>query len=525
MSNNPQEESYEIFISYSHRDDVPPPHQRDIGWVTHFHRHLEHLLREWLLEPTIWRDDALRASDVIDETVLKPLPHASVLIAIISPNYVNSLWCERELDEFHKAAEKTGLGVQVLNRMRIFKVAKVPLLKGQQLHEVFAKVKGFDFYDAKDKNKKPIFFGPDESTEEARRFFHGRVGDVAWEVKQMLEFLEDLAEKEHLPVEEQTKSQSQSTAVGVYLAETTPDLNDQRDNVRRDLLHRGYSIVQLSAEDAAAGTRKLQAKIAADLKDCRFSIHLIGDMFGTCPPDNTTSIVEIQDAVAAAHAAQYPDFQRLIWIPDGVKPQHTSQWRFVNVLLDSNFARNTELLRRSLENFKTVIEDKTATPPAAAMDRVAGGASWRGVSTVGIICDRLDSEQVGRLDDCLFEHGCDVVVAFVDGASATLTEDDVKSLSVCDGIIIYMDGAPLFWVQGRLQDITAIEQQAATEFRAVAVYVGGRKDETKERFRTRKAVVIKNFEDAPEALLGPIPPHLLQPFLDKLDDKERGKVS
>src|SRR6185503_6655049 len=314
-----------------------------------------------------------------------------------------------------------------------------------------------------------------------------------------LSILNDVeAEPQSEPQPAQDRS---AAALSVYLAEATPDLSNQRDNIRRDLLHRGFNIVQVSSDDNRLEEDTLKDRIGRALKSCGFSIHLVGNEFGDCPANSASSIVEIQDAVAAERAANDPSFQRLIWIPDGVKPQHTSQRRFVNALLDSNFARNTELLRRSLENFKTVIQDKSQAQPKASEP---GTISSSGARTVGIICDRLDSERVARLDDCLFEQGCDVIIALVDSTRTAFTEEYVNRLSVCDGLIIYMDTAPLFWVQSRLQDALSIEERRQKKFQALAVYLGGQNNKEKERFRTRNAVVIKNFEDSPEPLLGPI---------------------
>jgi hypothetical protein len=523
MSNAQPEEDFEVFISYSHKDNVAPPRPGAQGWVTHFDKLLEFFLREWRGEPRIWRDNMMRGSDVIDDAILTPLPRVAVMIAVLSPNYASSEWCERERVEFCKAARQARPGLQVHNRSRIFMVTKVPLRAGQRLPDEFTRLKGFKFFDDRDKDKRPTFFGPYESTEEAKQLFQDTVGDVAWEVIEMLDIINELAGAENAAAPPAPQQQPAREA-SVYLAEATPDLTTQRDNVRRDLLHRGYNVVELSGAGSGADEGALRERVRQDLSRCGFSIHLIGNEFGDCPAGGTASVVELQDELAAERAGQSADFQRLIWIPDNVKPQHHSQRRFVNALLELNFARNTELLRRSLEDFKTVILDKLRPPRPEAAQQFAAPAY--GTRTVGIVCDRLDAERAARLDDCLFEQGCDVSVVVADGATAALTQEHIRTLSACDAVVVYMDNAPLFWVQSRLQDVAQIERGRREKFRAVTVYVGGRKTDEKERFRRRDAVVvIKNFEDAPDMLLGPIPPHLVRPLLDKLDEEERGQAS
>jgi hypothetical protein len=555
----PSEDRYDIFISYSNDDNLPSPPRGQVGWVTHFDQLLEHFLREWRGDPRIWRDNKITGANFIDDTILNPLPHVAIMIAVVSPNYVKSDWCTRELMAFCNAADRARPGIQVRNKSRIFKVVKVPLRRASQLHPVFSNLKGFEFFQVRDADNRPMLFDP-ESRDEARQLFHDKVGDVAWEVIDVLELIEDYAAEQNVEVAQpagepqdtpesvdaaettsdlpettsevakttpEPKSERdtvrislakpQASGVTLYLAETTPDLMIQRDNVRRDLLHRGYKVLQLSTELAQADAAELEAGIDHDLRASQFSIHLVGNEFGDAPGQGIASFVELQDSRAAVWANKWPAFQRLIWIPANIKPQHHSQRRFVSGLLDSNYEPNTELLRGCLEDFKTTIQDKITALQSNALKQPAVG---QGSPTVGIICESLDEVSVQRLDDCLYEQDCDVIRAVVQAGATSLPSDQINSIVGCDGIIFYVDNASLFWVQSRLHELVALEQEERKEFKSVAVYVGGNKTDEKERFRTKKATVIKNFEDAPAAMLGPIPPHLLRPFIDKLFGSE-----
>lgn len=51
---------------------------------------------------------------------------SAALVAVLSPRYVKSDWCTKEVEGFRQAAEKT-LGETVGNRSRIFKVVKTPV--------------------------------------------------------------------------------------------------------------------------------------------------------------------------------------------------------------------------------------------------------------------------------------------------------------------------------------------------------------------------------------------------------------
>src|SRR5215831_188045 len=261
---------YEVFISYAHRDNMPPP-DRQYGWVTRFDQFLEFFLREWLgKEPRIWRDNMMRGSDVIEETIFAPLPNVAIMIAIVSPNYPGSLWCAEELAEFCRCA--IG-GTQIANKSRIFKIVKVPLRQGQQLHDVFVRSKGFEFFQIKDKDSPPFFFHP-EFAAEAQQAFRDKVGDVAYEIIEVLDLIDQQASAAQAPEKADSILPSVDPAITIYLASATPDLVSGRDNVRRDLLHRGYQVIEAAETD---DVEKLRTGIREDLGRCQFSLHLIGN--------------------------------------------------------------------------------------------------------------------------------------------------------------------------------------------------------------------------------------------------------
>jgi hypothetical protein len=88
------------------------------------HRALELRLGELLSEtPKIWRDPKLHGNDDFNQEIVNNLVNAAVLVSVLSPSFVKSEWCRKELQEFIHAAQKTS-GVRIRNKSRIFKVVK-----------------------------------------------------------------------------------------------------------------------------------------------------------------------------------------------------------------------------------------------------------------------------------------------------------------------------------------------------------------------------------------------------------------
>ena len=108
----------DIFISYAHVDNESLTEGQK-GWISQFHRTLEIRLRQLLGEnPRIWRDMKLSGTDIFDEKIVNAFANTRLMISIVSPRYVNSEWCNRELNEFYSKAEDSG-GIRVGEKSRI----------------------------------------------------------------------------------------------------------------------------------------------------------------------------------------------------------------------------------------------------------------------------------------------------------------------------------------------------------------------------------------------------------------------
>ena len=91
----------DIFISYAHIDDESLI-QNQKGWISEFHRALDIRLAQLLgRRLVIWRDDSLQGNDVFDKQIVDQFSKVAIMISIITPRYVKSDWCIKEVDEFY----------------------------------------------------------------------------------------------------------------------------------------------------------------------------------------------------------------------------------------------------------------------------------------------------------------------------------------------------------------------------------------------------------------------------------------
>ncbi len=123
------EYEYDLFISYAHIDDLSP-FGEEKGWIDLLHERLSVLLAQALgYEPRIWRDGhRLQGNDELSGAIGAGVTRSLLLVPVISPRYVQSDWCNREMEAFHAAQAQQGpLPGSPGFRSRVFKVVKTPL--------------------------------------------------------------------------------------------------------------------------------------------------------------------------------------------------------------------------------------------------------------------------------------------------------------------------------------------------------------------------------------------------------------
>ena len=104
-----------IFISYAHLDNESLIEGKP-GWISSLHRLVAIRAGVFLgRKVRIWRDPLIPPNEPFPAEIERRLADSAVLVCVLSPRYVRSGWCQRELESFSK---KGG---------RIFKVEKLPV--------------------------------------------------------------------------------------------------------------------------------------------------------------------------------------------------------------------------------------------------------------------------------------------------------------------------------------------------------------------------------------------------------------
>lgn len=494
----------DVFISYRQLDNQSPSGSN--GWVDDFHERLKFPLQQLLgRQVRIWRDPRLQGGIDFTAEIFERIARTKVLLTVLSPGYVESGWCLRELREFCRLAGAAG-GLRVGNKFRVVKVVKTPLPLDRHPGELREQL-GYEFFETDEGTGIPREFSPHEDGYQHQRY-EAKINDLSWYLKELLEIIDQQQPVPPPPDKSRT----------VYLAHTTSDRSYDRDRVMYELRDRGYHV--LPDREPSPSASAYLVEVRENLRRSRLSIHLIGETYGTIPDgEEEKSIVHLQNELAAEHCDADPDFARVIWMPVGLSPAGARQRGFVEHLKTGAEAqRGAELLERPFEELKNrVIEKLTAPKPPAPRSPgdFAGGADE--IVRVYLMCDKLDSDSVSDLADYLFGKSIEVIPSAKEGDDVQVLQYHKENLLECDATLIYYGQANEFWLRSKLWDLKKVRGWGrAQPMLCKAIYLGGPETEQKRRFRTLEAKVL-----GPPGY-GGVSADALEQFIAEIEAAKRG---
>jgi hypothetical protein len=477
-------------MNYAAIDDYPLQEGKP-GWVSQLHRNLEVRMEQLSGEKVqIARlpEDAISPS--IEAELLRHVPQAKAMISVVSPPFVNSDMCRREVEQFWQGAQRTG-GRYIQDKPRLLKVLKTAVSDQQMpqgLVDIFSPLSGFEFFELDAETGRVREFDETFGPALKQRFFE-RVYDLAYDGCQVLSLLK------HLRARDVPAAAPNPHRHWVYLATTTSDVADERDRIKRELLERGH--VVLPDAPLPMLSRDVETVVRDCLTRCTIAIHLLGRRYGVTPEDSSESVPALQVRLTADRAFG-PDLQRLIWMPGGAETADERQRAFLRrVQEDPALHDRAEVIEGNLNLLKKDLIRRLAPPeekPKAAAPAVGNGlgAVGRGAPKLYLICDPKDEAAVEALEDYLFAQGLEVMLPAFDGADADAAALHQDNLLTCDAVLVYYGAAPKAWVDIKLRELlkaTGYGRQAPIAVQAV--YIAPPDDRRKERFQLHQAGVIR----------------------------------
>jgi hypothetical protein len=228
----------DIFISYARDDDVAPPDRPDKkGFVTFLDESVQYEFRDLGPDrPKIWRDTRrISDGDQFTPELENALKDASLLVVVLSPNWMASKWCNRELETFAKYHGGDGIlqRIVVVSKHYIDPNKRPELLQGQS---------GFEFYV---RNRDP-----DDIAGDTEFFDRGEARDERYWQK-IKALVAHLLKRKPAPVAAATYPPSGRT---IYVAKPASDMRAGYDRIVCELVGRGHTVVPPPMEDIPLGS-------------------------------------------------------------------------------------------------------------------------------------------------------------------------------------------------------------------------------------------------------------------------------
>ncbi len=474
----------DIVITYANLDDRPVMSGRQ-GWVSQLEQNLQ--LRVAQLSgkqvAVVKQPDASESADV-ESAILQQMPQAKTVVSVLSPPFARSNGCHRMVDTFAKSTQASGR-FEVGSRSRLLNVIKTPVDADDlppNLRALYTGLVPYEFFERDPVSGRMREFDEAFGSTALQRF-HERVYDVAYDVSQVLKYLgEGLSAGDKRTANPKT----------IFLAATTSDLEPQRDQLRRELIELGHTVVPKQPLPLVAS--ELVAVVQSCLVQADVAIHFVGEHFGLVPEATDLSMVALQNQVAARFC-ENSSLKRLIWIPKGLVPRDERQSLFIRQLeTDPRSVTGAELIADTLENLKVLLRTRWEREQAER-DKPAPKPSAGGAPRVYMICDQNDEAALEPLEDFFYAQGIEVSLPGFEAEESEVQQIHIQNLRDCDAALIYYGAAGMHWVDFKIRDLQkAAGYRDSRPIPVSAVYVAPPFNHRKERFKSVSTEVIRQAE-------------------------------
>ncbi len=505
----------DVFISYAHLDDKPLD-EGTKGWITEFHKLLQTRLEQTIgHDLNVWRDERLTGNEVFGPEIAAQLPKLKVMISIVTPRYVESDWCKSELNSFYKAADLNG-GLAIGNKSRIFKVVKTPVDKDaienlpRDIQKIFDEILDYKFYRLEPQTGRfkelGLYSWVDNNM---RQEYMDKLNDVVQDIANLIK---------KLNITETTNVEKKK----VFLAETTYDLQNYRDNLVRELKEAG--LIVLPDKNLPNIINRFNDDVEGFMNESILSIHLISSTNYASQPEGTDkSIVMLQNEIAASKSASI-NFPRLIWVPACTTNISTNekmvsqQKAFVEELKkDAELQRGADILEGPLEEFKQAIFDTIRRMKAEEKVRREAEEKAKKLNTfteglvssnldqepklVYLVCDQRDLDNTRPLEDLVADSGNEILLPLFDGDQVQLRQAHVDNLKICDAVIIYYGAGNYRWTGSMKSDLLRLPALGREKpLIEKAIFIAGPSDKDKETFKANDFKIINGLSGFTEDL-------------------------
>lgn len=331
----------DVFISYAHADDERMS-ERARGWVTQFAERLQTAVRmkQGGGRVRVWMDQRLEPQKAVDAELAKRVAASACFVAVMSPRYLESDWCRREIDTFVRRVGGGGSGD------RVFLAEFLPTDRAAW-HPAIRSITPVPFWSRSFDEPAPMTLGFPAPDPEGDKPYWNTLNRLA---QFLAEQVNALGAGPAAPAAEKPR---------VWIADPTDDLADHWDSLADAVRQEGGEVLPAAPGTyayAAHAEPGFRAALDADLSRSRLLVQLLGPHPGRrlpWPPRQSLGRLQADAARAQAALRRVP---YLAWRP--------SEVRLDDIADADHRALLTGAVAGGFEEFRRQVLDALLRPPA-----------------------------------------------------------------------------------------------------------------------------------------------------------------
>ena len=458
---------YDVFISYGSPEGVENDTVNQ--WALKFSEYLAILLNRLNnRELTFMIHDDLRArKQLLGTESPVVLTKTAIFVTLISPEYVSSESYQKELEEIYNAVYK-GTDDSTRSVNRIFKVLTAPMSSEQQPEFLINEI-GYDFYEINRYSKKSRTLEILDGVKPEEKLWFKLV-DLVYDIQNSLELLVDRE------IQEAEKKKY------IYLAETSFDQSENRDEIRRELQYLGYHILPLI--NLPNDGEKVESLVKNFLGRSILSVHLMGAFYGDLLKKSKHSLIDLQNKIVREYVENSDTGQkRIIWIPSELKITDQRQSLYLNRLKRDESKESTEIIEAPIEVFKTVLRSKLEEIEKPGKIKSKNKKAY-------LIYENKYKSDLIRVYEILAESNIDILESDFENLETGLITTHKQNLVDADAVLIYQGNSNKLWLNSKVQDLVKAPGFGKEKpFASIGIITHEKIDESITRFLQNERII------------------------------------
>jgi hypothetical protein len=446
--------SRDVFVSYAHGQDLEiaysdpsrnPLYKWSCAFVDDLRQHLAVNLSDTGGTPDVWMDHSLKLTGSLEGNLTKEIQRSALFMALISPYYLRSTWCQGEARTFSDFAR----GFRSVERQdRIFAVSIRPTNRDEwppALRDDEQKAfLGMDFYRKRGEDSWHTVGWPDPSVAREKEYWD-QIEQLAAEMSTQL------IRMRHAQKNETLAGAGSSVEVPVFvgrkllLGHCSDTLGRQRDQLRKQLSSMEMQVLPGEREDDITDQKSLENSYDCYLEQADAVILVADEYCGRWPRDEEGGFVSLQVRKAKEHATRC-----YMWLniqnPDQIQTDSYAEY-LKKLPEEIAKTKGTLFAGQGIDKFASLIKSELAV------------LNPRDIPRPALICSNLSSRQdeykqfYDRVLDALGELNYEVIRASDSGSGQLRLGALAPRVDESDAIVVLCFDQEWDWARDFLREL------------------------------------------------------------------------